>query len=104
MFAFEKFSHKSNFQFFGLIISNFEKYKLEQKNWNKLFITKTKTSEVFGYFTTEIEFVKKSEYFTTENQAMELQYHQLCKSSKYRSGYNFIVLLDNFDKKTAKCF
>ena len=72
MFAFEKFSHESKFQFFDLIISNFEKYKLEQKNWNKLFITKTKTSEVFGYFTTEIEFVKKSEYFTTENQAMEL--------------------------------
>ena len=59
MFAFEKFSHESNFQFFDLIISYFENYKLEQKNWNNLFITKTKTSEVFGYFTTEIEFVKK---------------------------------------------
>ena len=32
---------------------------------------------------------------------MELQYYQLCKSSKFWFGYNFFVWLDNFDKKTG---
>ena len=57
--AFEKFSHDNKFQFFDLVVSNFEKYKLGQKDTNKLFITKTKTSK-YGCFTTEFEYVKNS--------------------------------------------
>ena len=60
MFSFEKCSHNSKFYFFCLSISNFEKHKLEQKNWNKLFIAKTKTSKLFAPFTTKIEFVEKN--------------------------------------------
>ena len=60
MFSFEKCSHDNKFHFFCLNISNFEKHKLEQKNWNKLFIVKTKTSKLFAHFTTNIEFVEKN--------------------------------------------
>ena len=86
MFSFEKCSHDNKFHFFCLNISNFEKHKLEQKNWNKLFIAKTKTSELFAPFTTKSNLWRKTEHFTTENQGMELQYYQLCKSSKCCSG------------------
>ena len=87
--TFEKFSHKNKFQFFDLIISNSDKNKLEQKGWNKLFITKTKTS--------------KCRHYTLKIYMMDLQYYHLYKSPKCRPGYNFIVFLDNFDQKSGRC-
>ena len=35
---------------------------------------------------------------------MNVNYYQLCKSKKCKIGFNFIISLNDFDKKTGECF